>query len=191
MARVFGNTTISGVDLSAKYYLRNFYIDNRDASTASKRKELSSGTLSKADADALRRASKKLRNFDYSDSSADGANIFGSVSAYIETYNNALQSSSSSSDTSLTRYSKYLKNLSKEYKDELEDIGITVGTDGSLTANETLLKGAKISDVKKLFSSDSDFVMKSSRYAKKMTEKADSLLYTSITNNGNHINVSI
>ena len=80
-------TANTAVSLSESYYLRSFYKSNRDAATASKRKELSSGKLSQADAEALRTAVRKLRNFDMDDDTDDGANIYASVSAFLETYN--------------------------------------------------------------------------------------------------------
>lgn len=55
MAAVAG----TGTSLSANYYLRNFYTANRNAVTSSKRKEMTGGTLSQADATALHRAAKK------------------------------------------------------------------------------------------------------------------------------------
>ena len=72
MAAVAG----TGTSLSASYYLRNFYTANRNAVTSSKRKEMTGGTLSQADATALHRAAKKLRNFNYEDDTTDSANIY-------------------------------------------------------------------------------------------------------------------
>lgn len=174
MAAVSG----TGTSLTSKFYLRDFYVSNRNASSSSKRKDLSKNTLSHADAEALFRAVKKLRTFNYEDESSDGANIYSSIRAYIETYNNALDSSKNSSDVSLERYSKYLKNLSDKYMDKLEDIGITIEKDGSLTANENLLKNADLSDVKKLFSKDSEYLNQTSRYAKRMITKAENAIFS-------------
>lgn len=174
MATVSG----TGVSLTSSFYLRNFYASNRDASSASKRKNIEKNTLSQADATALMRAVKKLRTFNYEDDSADGSNIYSSVSAYIETYNNALNSASSSSDASLERYAKYLKNLSEKYAEEFEDIGVTVEKDGTLTANKNLLKAADLSDVKKLFSKDSEYLNQTSRYAKRIKLKSESAIFT-------------
>lgn len=186
-------STISGtgISLSSSYYLRNFYVSNRDATSSSKRKEMTNSTLSKADADALHRAARKLRNFNFSDDTTDGANIYASVTAFVEVYNNTLTSSTSSSDSSLERYAKYLKNLSKEYTKELKDVGITVNSDGSLSANDNLLKSAKVSDMKKLFSQDAEYGSKVSRYAKRMTEKAENLLFTEQTGIGSYINLTL
>ena len=101
MAAVAG----TGTSLSASYYLRNFYTANRNAVTSSKRKEMTGGTLSQADATALHRAAKKLRNFNYEDDTTDSANIYGSVNAFIQVYNNTLSSGNKTDDASLNRYS--------------------------------------------------------------------------------------
>lgn len=172
MAAVSG----TGTSLSANYYLRSFYTANRDARVASKRKEMSDSRLSSADAAALHRAAKKLRNSNYEDNTTDSANIYGSVSAFIETYNNTLSSGGKISDSSVNRYSKYMKSLSKQHADKLSDIGITVNPDGSLKANDNLLKSAKISEVKELFSNDADYITKINHYSKKMSEKAGNAL---------------
>ena len=164
MAAVAG----TGTSLSASYYLRNFYTANRNAVTSSKRKEMTGGTLSQADATALHRAAKKLRNFNYEDDTTDSANIYGSVNAFIQVYNNTLSSGNKTDDASLNRYSRYLKSLSR--------IGITVNSDGSLSANDNLLKSAKVSKVKTLFADDAEYITKVSRYSKKMAEKADSVV---------------
>ena len=171
MAAVAG----TGTSLSANYYLRNFYTANRNAVTSSKRKEMTGGTLSQADATALR-AAKKLRNFNYEDDTTDSANIYGSVNAFIQVYNNTLSSGNKTDDASLNRYSRYLKSLSKEHSSELSRIGITVNSDGSLSANDNLLKSAKVSKVKTLFADDAEYITKVSRYSKKMAEKADSVV---------------
>ena len=156
MAAVAG----TGTSLSASYYLRNFYTANRNAVTSSKRKEMTVGTLSQADATALHRAAKKLRNFNYEDDTTDSANIYGSVNAFIQVYNNTLSSGNKTDDASLNRYSRYLKSLSKEHS----------------SANDNLLKSAKVSKVKTLFADDAEYITKVSRYSKKMAEKADSVV---------------
>jgi len=184
-------TANTAVSLSDTYYLRSFYKSNRDAATASKRKELSSGTLSKADAEALRTAVRKLRNFNLEDDTDDGANIYSGVSAFLKTYNNAVDSTNNSNDYSLTRYAKQLKNLAKEYSEELEDIGVTINSDGTLEKNENLLKSADVSDIKKLFGKDAEFATKLSNYAKRINTKAGDLIYTELTQTGRNVNLTL
>lgn len=184
-------TANTAVSLSESYYLRSFYKSNRDAATSSKRSEMTNGTLSKADADALRSAVRKLRNFNMEDDTDDGANIYASVSAFLETYNNAISSSGKSSDYNMQRYAKQLKNLAKEYAEELEDIGVTVNSDGTLSKNDNLLKAADVSDIKTLFGEDAKFATKSANYAKRMNAKAADLIYTELTQKGKNINYTV
>lgn len=184
-------TANTAISLSESYYLRSFYKSNRDATTASKRSEMSNGKLSQADAEALRTAVRKLRNFDLEDDTDDGANIYASVSAFLETYNNAMDSAGSSSDYSLQRYAKQLKNLAKEYAEELEDIGVTIKSDGTLEKNDNLLKAADVSDIRKLFDDDAQFATKSANYAKRMNAKAADLIYTELTQKGKNINLTL
>jgi len=184
-------TANTAVNLSESYYLRNFYKSNRDAATASKRGEFSHGKLSQADAEALRTAVRSLRNFNMEDDTDDGTDIYASVSAFLKTYNNALDSSSNSGDYSLQRYAKQLKKLASDYADELEDIGVTIKSDGTLEKNDNLLKSADVADIRKLFGKDADFATKSSNYAKRMNVKAADLIYTELTQKGQNINLTL
>ena len=111
-------TANTATSLSESYYLRRFYKSNRDAATTGKRGEMSKANLSQADAQALRAAVRALRNFNLEDDTDDGSDIYASISAFLKTYNNALDSSGSSGNYSLQRYAKQLKNLAKEYADE-------------------------------------------------------------------------
>lgn len=114
----------SATNLSATYFMRNFYSNNRDAMKSSKRKEYSITELAYDDSTALHRAAKKLKNYKYSDDE-NTDNIRGTVMALVDTYNNSIDSASNSSSTSMKRYAKQLKKLASKYSDELEDIGIT------------------------------------------------------------------
>lgn len=55
----------SATNLSATYFMRNFYSNNRDAMKSSKRKEYSITELAYDDSTALHRAAKKLKNYKY------------------------------------------------------------------------------------------------------------------------------
>lgn len=163
----------TGTALSSNYYVRNFYISNRDAGTSSKRQNMDSTALSLADSTALRRAIKNLGSSDYSD--AQDSSIRNSVLAYIQTYNNTLSSAASSSDHTLEHSSRQLKSIAKEYSAELDKIGITVNEDGSLASRESLFKTADISKFKALFSNDSEFMQRTSAYAKRIERRSESL----------------
>lgn len=162
-----------GVNLTSDFYKRNFYISNRDAQTSSKRSSMDKNTLSYADGMALRQAVRQLGDFTFSED--EDANIRNSVLAYIDTYNNTLSSCGKSTDSTLTRNAKQLKALTKEYTNELDKIGITVNEDGTLTSRDSLFKTADLSKFKKIFSSDSTYMQRTSAYAKRIAQRSDEL----------------
>lgn len=163
----------TGTTLSSSYYLRNFYNSNRSARTSSTRKNMDNTELTLADSHALRRAIRQLSDYDFSES--DETDVRNSVLAFIETYNNTLSSTSNSDDYNLERNMKQLKSLTDSYSKELNKIGITVNDDGSLTSRESLFNSADISKFKKLFSKDSDYMQRTSSYAKRIERRSEAL----------------
>ncbi len=159
------------VSLNSTYYMRRFYKNCSDALTSSKRSEMSENRLSQADADALRRAVRELRKFDYSDDVE--ANMLSSVKAFIKTYNNTLETASGSGNSLLNRYAKQLKSAAKEYTSELKKLGITVNTDGSMEVNDNLLGNATADEIGKLFSNDGKFGQKIQQISKRLETRSE------------------
>ena len=166
----------AGTNLSSDFYKRSFYISNRDAATSSKRRNLTGSKLSLADGMALRRAVKKLGSLEFS--KEKDADVRNAVSAYIETYNNAITSAADSGDHNLERTQKQMKAIANEYADELDKIGITVNSDGTMTKRDSLFGAASIEKFKKLFSKDSDFMQRTSAYAKRIEHRSETLILT-------------
>lgn len=166
----------TGTTLSSNFYMRKFYTSNLDARTHAKRSAFNNSDLSMADGIALRRAVKKLGDFDYI--SDQDANIRNSVLAYISTYNNTLSSASDSTDRALNRAAKQLKSLTSEYASDLDKIGITVNEDGSLTSRESLFKSASLEKFKNLFSSNSTFMQRNATYGKRIEQRSRALSFS-------------
>lgn len=171
----------SATNLSATYFMRNFYSNNRDAMKSSKRKEYSITELAYDDSTALHRAAKKLKNYKYSDDE-NTDNIRGTVMALVDTYNNSIDSASNSSSSSMKRYAKYT--------DELEDIGITINKDGTLKANEELVKKADADTLNSLFGNDNDFTSSLYRVSRQMSSSSYDDYYTSLRA-GSNINLTV
>lgn len=165
-----------GTTLSSNYYLRNFYISNRDARTSSKRSGMDNSSLSSADSKALRRAIRELGDMEYTESKEDS--VRNSAKAFIEVYNNALSSTSRSGDSNLERNMKQLKALTKEYASDLDKIGITVNDDGTLKRRDALFSSAGVSKFEKLFSGSSDFMQRVNTCAKRIERRSDDLVST-------------
>lgn len=166
------------ISLTSTFYLRNFYRNCTDAMTNSKRSNYSESRLSQADANALRRAIKELKNFNY-DSDAT-TNMQNSISAFVSTYNNTLDTASNSSNSTFNRYAKQLKNAAKEYSSELKELGITVNKDGSLELNTNLLEKATSSEIAKVFSNDGKFAQKVQQIAKRLETRSKEAYQTEL-----------
>lgn len=168
----------TGVSLTISFYKRNFYSDNRNAATSAKRTSYSSTELANADASAIRRAVKKLRSFTFDEDNE--INIRNSVSAYVDTINNLMASGKETGDKQAERYLNSLSSLNSKYSDELDDIGITVNPDGTLTTRSTMFSSASISRFESLFSKDSDYMQKVDSYAKRLQKRTTLLQDTEI-----------
>lgn len=168
----------AGVSLTISFYKRNFYSDNRNAATSAKRTSYSSTELANADASAIRRAVKKLRSFTFDEDNK--TNIRNSVSAYVDTINNLMTSGKKTGDKQAERYLNSLSSLNSKYSDELDDIGITVNPDGTLTTRSTMFSSASISRFESLFSKDSDYMQKVDSYAKRLQKRTTLLRDTEI-----------
>lgn len=168
----------TGVSLTISFYKRNFYSDNRNAATSAKRTSYSSTELANADASAIRRAVKKLRSFTFDEDNK--INIRNSVSAYVDTINNLMTSGKKTDDKQAERYLNSLSSLNSKYSDELDDIGITVNPDGTLTTRSTMFSSASISRFESLFSKDSDYMQKVDSYAKRLQKRTTLLQDTEI-----------
>lgn len=163
----------AGTTLSSSYYMRSFYAANSNARTSTNRSDMRSSELSYADSVALRRAIRELGNANYVED--QDPNIRNSVKAFINVYNNLLDSASDSGDYNLERNAKQLKSLTKEYADQLDKIGITVKNDGSLETRDSLFESASLSKFEKLFSKDSDYMQRTTAYAKRAQRQSQAL----------------
>lgn len=186
----------SGLSLSSSYFMRNFYSENRNAAKKSGRSDYSKTELSYEDSRALTRAVKKITSVDFgSDKDEKDSDINdsarASIQAFVETYNNSMDTAKSSSDSNTSRYYRQLKKLTGKYADELEDIGISIESNGKLSINDELLKTADNSKARKLLSGDSDFAKKTLTIAKKMNSAIRDDLFSQISSKKLHINITL
>lgn len=186
----------TGISLSTDYFLRNYYNDNRNCAKSSTRANFSNVELSFEDSRALNRAAKRLGKNDYGtdadekDSDIDETTR-ASIKAFVDTYNNTVTSGKQSGDYETSRYLKQLHTLSKKYSDELEDIGISLNNDGTLTINDDLLKTADKSKARKLLSADQEYPQKLLRISRKMNSAAQDNIMSLISTQDFHIDISL
>ena len=178
----------TGISLSLTYYMRNFYKSNPTTYKASIRKDYTDSELSYEDARALKRAARQLMSYDISDEDT-GEDFYESIQAFVETYNNTMESSGSSSDRDIARSHKNLEKLTQKYSEELKEIGLNIQDDGSLKITESILKGATGKELKKVFSKESGLMSQSQSLARKLNQNSYDVLYTQLTGNGGRLNI--
>lgn len=186
----------SGVSLSTNYFLNNFYENNRSVSKSSGRSDYTKLELSYEDSRALTRAAKRLLKNDYgSDTDEKDTAISdttrSALTAFVDTYNNTVDSSKTSTDHDTKYQLKKMKAYLHKYSDELEHIGISMESDGKLKINKDLLKTAKNSKVRKIFSSDQEFSKKFLNLSKKAHSAVESDIYSQINGKGLHVNIAL
>lgn len=151
--------------------LRNNYANYRFLSVKSNRNDASTNQLNYADSLALRRAVKKLEGYNFSEASE--SDLEEKVRAFVDTYNYALESTEASTNASIRSAYKKLKNLSKEYSSELENIGIKADASGYLTMSSSAASNISGTRFSKLLGKDSEFMNRINKYAKQVSNSVD------------------
>lgn len=180
------------VTISSDYYLKVFYKNNTNVSKSTGRSEYSSSELSYEDARALKRAVKQLGSYSYSEDD-DLDKIKDTISAFVDTYNNALSSSGKDQSDEVKRSAKQLKKLVDKYKDELDNLGITIDEKkGIMTLNKDRLSASSIDDIKEVFSNDkSDLLKLTKQVSRQLSDSSYYAIYAQMTGAGGHINITL
>ncbi len=90
--------------------------------------------------------------------SGDSTEIVESVKTLVESYNDLLDKLSDSTSAIDSYYLKALQKLLSSNSDELSALGITIGSDGSLSVDEDVLGEASVEDLEAMFGADSSFM---------------------------------
>lgn len=136
-------------------YVRQFYRGNLYGTTDTLRHGYYAGKLVSADIKALKRGLRDLRSYDYDED--EGEELINKVQAFAKTYNHLIESSGDVEDNDFSRTVSKLKKLTKQEKDKLADIGITVLSSGKMKVDKETLQDTSRNMVSKVFSEDAEF----------------------------------
>lgn len=144
---------------SYKKLLKSYYTQNNDASkqpakttqdTEADKKQL---TLLKNDSTDLYKASQKL----VSSTMKDDKENLKNVKAFVEAYNNMIDSTDNSESKTVTRNTDAIKNATKLNSEMLANVGITFGSDNKLKLDEDVFNDADDSEIKTLFKGQNSY----------------------------------
>ena len=128
----------SGVSLSTNYFMNNFYASNRSVIKTSGRSDYTKLELSYEDSRALTRAAKRLLKNDYGSDTDEKDEAISdttrsALTAFIDTYNNTVDSSKTSTDHDTKYQLKKMKAFLSKHSDDLEHIGVSLESSGKLS----------------------------------------------------------
>ena len=163
---------MSGFSVANNITLRSYYATYRAFTTKSTRSSATTNQLNYADAQALRRAVRKLDDFDFEN--ADKDDISSHVRAFIDTNNIGLFFNTSKNTRSFAEVLAQVQEyLASKYSKDLENIGIKENSSGYLTLSSSAVENISGSRFKSLLSKDSKFMKQLTTYAKRMANNID------------------
>lgn len=153
--------------------LRVFYGRYSPLVKGSPRKDATTGTLSFADASALRNAVRKLQDYNFEE--APEGQVQEKLTAFAGAINNTLSSAAeySGNSTPVKNAVNKIKQLNQEYSSELKKIGITVNKDGTMSVYESAAKNYSRERYTEFFNKDSKYLNDLYDAAKKITRRVD------------------
>ncbi|MEE3392571.1 MAG: hypothetical protein VZR00_03920 [Lachnospiraceae bacterium] len=151
------------VKLTYDGYMKKAYSANVDARGKNGRIGQTNKQLVLADSSALAKIADKLKELHLSsdeDAKNDVNSVLKEVRSFVDIYNNLDGSVGASDDKRVKDAYKKIEKLMKSHKEDLENIGITLKSDGSLKLDKQEFLNADIADINAVFSdkSESSFV---------------------------------
>ncbi len=153
------------MSLTVARYVKQFYRGNLFGADASERSGRGANELISVDVKAIRRAVKDLGGYDYKE--GEGSELMNKVQAFVNTYNNYVDSAKGVDDSNANRYLSKLKKLTREHADEFKEIGITIQSSGKLKVDKKELQDTGRYQVSKLFDKDSEYSLGVDKWMKR------------------------
>lgn len=154
------------MNLSIRQDMNKYYRGYSYGSNAATRSAYRARELNEADVKALRASLKDLDAYNYDE--GDGKTLIKKVKAFVETYNNLLDSSDKLDSDQVDRYTSKMKKLTKEQRSQLAAIGVNIKSSGKLSIDQDTLEKTSRYKVSKVFGDMNEYNTKLSRYAKQL-----------------------
>lgn len=147
-----------GIVISASTVMTRAYTGNTGFKDQNFRKNRTNHEVVNADRRAMARALDRLEDLDFSSTDEDDTkSIYNTVTSYLEIYNNTVTSAGDSKTSQINRTAREMKKLMKQHSDELEAIGISIKSNGTVKIDKDTLQKATTRQVSRVFGS-SDYL---------------------------------
>lgn len=168
--------------LMKTYYAQNSKTTSDSTSKTDKEKETSTvdktgTTKMKAEADSLKKTAEGLTSSDTWKTTAgeyDEDSIRKSISNFVDGYNSVIKQSSNitTDNTEISNNVKWMNSMTSTMSKQLSNVGIAVGTDGTLSINEDSFNKADMKNLKSLFSGTNSYAGQIENYASNIASAA-------------------
>jgi gas vesicle protein len=105
--------------------------------------------------------------------------ISSAVKNFVNDYNSLVEEAADTSNSKVTGKVSFMTRQTNAYKSSLENIGITINDDKTLTVDEKKLNSADVNDVKKLFNGSSSMAYQTFVRASSISSAAENASTTS------------
>ena len=105
--------------------------------------------------------------------------ISSAVKNFVNDYNSLVEEAADTSNSKVTGKVSFMTSQTNAYKSSLENIGITINDDKTLTVDEKKLNSADVNDVKKLFNGSSSLAYQTFVRASSISSAAENASTTS------------
>ncbi len=98
--------------------------------------------------------------------------IAKAVKGFVSEYNDVISAGTYSKDSNVSRNTSYMARQTKIYERSLEEVGISVGKDNTLSVDETKLKSANVDTLKRVFNGDHSFAAQTANRSGSISQSA-------------------
>lgn len=146
-------------------------LSKKGVNTENKSYEKLKGQAEKLQQSAEEMASEKL--FQEARTSGDLQSVYQKAQDLIKNYNSTLKSLKNTSSPLNQGYRQLMKEAYTDGKDALEEIGITMGSDGSLKIDGDKFKASDVNKLEEALGADGSFSAKLSLLAERVADNAE------------------
>ena len=137
------------------------------------------GTLSKAVSDSVEKLDK-IFAIDEETEEIDYSAAYTAAEDFISSFNEFVKNTSSSGNQTVSNKNTFISNMTTAYTRRLEKVGISVGSEGTLSIDKETFNSATMSQLEAVFGKDNSFTEFAGEQARQLQAYAESDLYNKV-----------
>ncbi len=105
---------------------------------------------------------------------------YTAAESFVKSYNDFVSGIGSSGDSTVSNKDSFVANMTNAYTKRLENVGISVGSDGTLSIDKEMFNSATASQLDKIFGKEDSFASFMGQQAKQLEAYAESDRYNKL-----------